>query len=97
MGKPEPNNTYVCPDCQKAVTAEMQHCPGCGRLLWIVCPGCGMKTRAYKHCEFCGVLLYIRCHRCNKPVYFDNQYCANCAQKVKDRYRILHHPLKDNA
>lgn len=80
---------YSCPTCLREVRKGDAVCPGCGRLLYIICPHCGGQTFVQDTCEQCRQSLMVLCsnHRCMQPQFFQNIKCTACGKKLKNRIK----------
>lgn len=66
-----------CPKCNKEIDDSVLVCPGCKKVLKLVCPKCNTLNKS-NTCRKCGFVIISKCHKCGKINQTIDKKCSKC-------------------
>lgn len=66
-----------CPKCNKEIDDNVLICPGCKKVLKLVCPKCSTINKS-NTCKKCGFVIVAKCHKCGKINPTNDGKCSKC-------------------
>lgn len=67
----------ICPKCNKEIDDNVLVCPGCKKVLKLLCPKCNTVNKS-NQCKKCGFVIVSKCHKCGEINQTIDAKCQKC-------------------